>query len=312
MLILTVTLNPAVDKTIQVDDFTMNQVNRVREARSDAGGKGINVSHAIKAMGHESTSYAIIGGRMGKYIKNTMDAEGIAFKYLEVDQETRTNLKVVDPVNGTHTDINEAGPEVDADFEQKVVELIAGDIKSGDILVLSGSILPGMSLSLYPDLIRVAVSAGAVVIFDADGSQLNEGLNASPNIIKPNIDELSRLTGKTFGSDSEVIEYIRSLIQNGKLKDGALVSMGEAGALWVTEKTAIRVKAIKTEVKSTVGAGDSMVAALAIALESGLSEAAMLKLATAAAVARISTEGPIQCSAEKIDEISKRVVIETL
>ncbi len=312
MLILTVTLNPAVDKTIHVDDFTLDRVNRVREIRTDAGGKGINVSHAIKAMGHESTSYAIIGGRVGGFIKKTMEDEDIVFKYIEVSEETRTNLKIVDSVNQTHTDINEPGPAAHAACEDQVINLIADDIKQSDILVLSGSLLPGLSLKLYPKLIEIASSKGALVILDTEGEKLYEALNASPDIIKPNIHELSDFAKRPFETDEDVIQYIRELIETGKIKMGALVSLGEDGALWITKHRAIRVAPIKTEVKSTVGAGDSMVAALAVALHKKQSEEDMLKFATAAAIARISTDGPIQCSVDKIGEIAKQVSLKDL
>lgn len=309
---MTVTLNPAVDKTIQIENFGIDQVNRVENMRTDAGGKGINVSHTINAMGRTSTAYAVIGGQAGEFIRKTMEKENIDFRYLEVDSETRTNLKIVDCVNDTHTDINESGPTVDSKFEDKVINMISNDLSENDILVLSGSLLPGLTIGLYRKLTDVASGKGAKVILDAEGEQLVEALKSTPYIIKPNIHELNGLSGKHLQSSDEVIEFTKTLIDEGKVQKGALVSLGEDGALWITKDGVIEVEAIKTEVKSTVGAGDAMVAALAIAIEENLSDEDMLRMATAAAVARISTDGPIRASIDKMSAIASEVSLKAL
>lgn len=312
MLIMTVTLNPAVDKTIQIDNFGINQVNRVDSMRIDAGGKGINVSHTIKTMGRESIAFAVIGGQAGAFIKKTMEAEGVAFKCLEIEAETRTNLKIVDVVSDTHTDINELGPIVEDSFEEDIINLINVNLENGDILVLSGSLLPGLTKGLYRKLTELASHMGALVILDAEGEQLIEALEASPDIIKPNFHELSGLVERPLSSNSDVIDVAQTLINEGKVKKGVLVSLGEDGSLWITRNQVIEVKPIKTDVKSTVGAGDAMVAALAIALDEKMSDEDMLRLATAAAVARISTDGPIACGIDKISSIAAEVVLKAL
>jgi len=309
LLILTITLNPAVDKTIQLDNFQLDQVNRVQAMRIDAGGKGINVSHTIKAMGRESKAFAVIGGHAGEFIKTEMNKEGIEFDYLNVDSETRTNLKIVDSVNNVHTDINEAGPEVDSSFENTIIKRVDELIHKGDVLVLSGSLLPGLTVTLYKKLIDVTSKKEAQVILDADGETLREALKASPDVIKPNIHELRRLVSKVLDHKESIVSFARELIKNGSVKKGILVSLGDQGALWITKDKVLVVDAVQTKVKSTVGAGDAMVAALAIGLSEKMSDVEMLKLATAAAVARISSDGPIQCSLKQLRDISEQVNI---
>lgn len=309
MLILTVTLNPALDKTICIDNFSLNQVNRVDSVRLDAGGKGINVSNTISAMGRKSVAYGVIGGQTGGFIKEALAKEGIEFKYLETIGETRTNLKIVDVINETHTDINEPGQVVEEEFETKILEMLESDISMDDVLIIGGSLLPGLTSKMYRRLTQLAFEKGAKVILDTEGEQLEQALQASPHIIKPNIFELSGLAGKELSSNDEVIDFSRNLIADGKVQKGILVSMGEEGALWITKESIIKVEAIKTEVKSTVGAGDAMVAALAIAMDEGFEDEDMLKLATAAAVARISSDGPISCSMDQIKNIASKVIL---
>lgn len=309
MLIMTVTLNPAVDKTIQIDGFTVNQVNRVNKVRMDAGGKGINVSSTIKALGRKSLAFTVLGGRAGAYIESAMKKEDIDIESLQVEGETRTNLKIVDAVNQTHTDINESGPQVSQTFEKDILKKIEAILQRGDTLVLSGSLLPGLTKNLYKDLIEMASAKQAHVILDAEGDQLRLALEAGPDIIKPNIHELSAYAGQDELTQDQVIEIAKAFIDNGQVKRGVLVSLGEAGSLWVGKHELLKVESMKVNVKSTVGAGDAMVAALAIGLDENMETCEMLKLATACAIERITTDGPILQGSHNIENIAKEVII---
>ena len=147
--IYTVTLNPALDKTVHVPNFTVDQVNRINWLRRDAGGKGINVSKVIAKLGGESTAIAVLAGQTGQWIANTLDENNIKVHAITVPGETRTNLKVVDAEGGTNTDINEPGPEVtDSVLEQALVDIVS-KTSAGDIVVLSGSLPRGASTNTY-------------------------------------------------------------------------------------------------------------------------------------------------------------------
>ena len=147
--IYTVTLNPALDKTVQVPNFAVDQVNRITWLRRDAGGKGINVSKVIAKLGGESTAIAVLAGQTGKWIADTLGENNIKVQAISVPGETRTNLKVVDTEGGTNTDINEPGPEVtDTVLDQALADVIA-KTSAGDIVVLSGSLPRGASADTY-------------------------------------------------------------------------------------------------------------------------------------------------------------------
>lgn len=155
--IYTVTLNPALDKTVRIPNFTVDQVNRITWLRQDAGGKGINVSKVIAKLGGESTAIAVLAGQTGQWIANALDENNIKVQAIAVPGETRTNLKVVDAERGTNTDINEPGPEVtDSVLEQALVDVIT-KTSAGDIVVLSGS------LPAELPLIRMAVGRALCV-----------------------------------------------------------------------------------------------------------------------------------------------------
>ena len=179
-MIRTVTLNPAIDKTIQVPSFTIDAVNRVTELRSDAGGKGINVSKVVKELGGESKAYAILAGDAGRTIKGMVEAMGIEVIAVEVEGETRTNTKIVDQVLHTNTDVNEPGPATtEADFKA-LLDLLVADIEPGDTVILAGSIPAGAAVDTYATWVKACKDAGAKVFLDADGKVLDYGISKIP------------------------------------------------------------------------------------------------------------------------------------
>ena len=173
--IYTVTLNPALDKTVQVSNFAVDQVNRITWLRQDAGGKGINVSKVIAKLGGESTAIAVLAGQTGKWIADTLGENNIKVQAISVPGETRTNLKVVDTEGGTNTDINEPGPEVtDTVLDQVLADVIA-KTSAGDIVVLSGSLPRGASADTYGRWTRALRDAGLKVYLVAAGAALRVG-----------------------------------------------------------------------------------------------------------------------------------------
>jgi 1-phosphofructokinase len=292
-VIRTVTLNPAVDRTVTIPRFAVDAVNRVAAARSDAGGKGINVSKALRALGGRSIAYGFLGGNAGRFIAAFLDAQGIERRFAEIDGETRTNLKVVDPELGTHTDINEAGPPVGAADLDRLEAALFADLRAGDLLVLSGSV-GSAPASVYSDWIRRARKLGALTLLDADGAALSAAAAAKPTAMKPNVDELGRLVGKalTRGGSADVAasaQAARSLLGGGT--ELVVVSLGAEGALFVSPRETIRAHGIAVDVQSTVGAGDSLVAALALGMERGDRVEALVRPAVAAGTAAAATAG---------------------
>lgn len=296
-MIITVTLNPAVDKTVVVDCFRQGSVNRAVSVREDAGGKGINVSKLIKSLEGESTVTGVIGGYTGSFIRSQLDGMGIKNDFVEIEGNTRTNIKLVDKGNGIYTDINEPGAEIPTEALRQVADKIFGTLKERDIIVLSGSVPRNVDKGIYGSWIEAANAAGAATILDADGELLEKGIAAAPYLVKPNIEELEGLFGKKARNADEAAGLAVRLLEYGI--GVAAVSMGEHGSIFASKEKTIIVKAPKVEVKSTVGAGDSMVGAIAYGISRGWPMEEYARLAAAAAAASVSNEGTVMGTAEQ-------------
>lgn len=305
-MIITVTLNPALDKTVEIPDFSLDAVNRITAMRTDPGGKGLNVSKVIAKLGGTSTAVGVLGGTTGRRIADAMDALGIACQFTFVDGETRTNLKVIDPARHTNTDLNEPGLTVDQETLDHMRDALVAAIRPGDIVVLSGSLPKGAPVDTYGSWTAACRTAGARVFLDADGEPLAHGLAAKPYLAKPNNHELSRLTGRALETADDLLAAARTLIADGV--ERVVVSMGGDGALFVSADGAYRAEGLRVPVGSTVGAGDSMVAALAYAAEQGMADADTVRLAVATSAANVMCSGSQAAERSAVDELLPRVV----
>lgn len=305
-MIITVTLNPALDKTVEIPDFSLDAVNRITAMRIDPGGKGLNVSKVIAKLGGTSTAVGVLGGTTGRRIADAMDALGIACQFTFVDGETRTNLKVIDPARHTNTDLNEPGLTVDQETLDHMRDALVAAIRPGDIVVLSGSLPKGAPADTYGSWTAACRTAGARVFLDADGEPLAHGLAAKPYLAKPNNHELSRLTGRALETADDLLAAARTLIADGV--ERVVVSMGGDGALFVSADGAYRAEGLRVPVGSTVGAGDSMVAALAYAAEQGMADADTVRLAVATSAANVMCSGSQAAERSAVDELLPHVV----
>jgi len=310
-MIITVTLNPAVDKTVEINNFASNRVNRVLTVRFDAGGKGINVSKVILSLGGKSIAIGFLGGEAGMFIKNHLDKMDISNDFVFVKGETRTNLKIVDPVQHTNTDINERGPDITPEDIKEMDHYLAHVAKKKSVIVLSGSVPPNVDNDIYQKWIYQAKEKGAKTILDADGELMGLGITAGPYLIKPNIHELERLMNRKITSIMEAVECSR-LVMGKYGIEVVVVSMGEKGALFLNNEVTIFAKGLTVEVKSTVGAGDSMVAALAYAIDEGYTFEKAVTLAVAAGTANVMTNGTEPNSLAVIRALEKKVQWEYL
>ena len=203
-MIITVTLTPALDKTVILPGFRVDQVNRIQSLRLDPGGKGINVSKVLLSLGADSLATGILGGGTGRYIENSLREMGIASDFVWVKEETRTNLKVVDPQEHTNTDINEPGTPVAPEVIEAVYRKVEAAASPGDIVVMAGKAPSSAPDTVFADWITRLRSRSVQTYLDADAGLLIEGVKAKPTLIKPNDVELSRLTGREFHGVSEM------------------------------------------------------------------------------------------------------------
>ena len=288
-MIKTVTMNPAIDKTVEIDNFRVGTVNRISSMRIDAGGKGINVSKTIKALEGSSLATGILAGRNGEYIKSYLDHMGIDNDFLFVKGETRTNVKVVDKLSHTNTDINEPGSDVSAEDLSLLEKKIFSSMGKDSILVLSGSMPSNVPDGIYKEWTERAKKSGARVILDSDGELLREGIKAGPYLVKPNINELERLLSRKLDSMDKIVKAAKSLLKSGV--EIVAVSLGAEGAVFANRDAAIHAEGLSVDVRSTVGAGDAMVASMAVALHRGYSFEKAVTLSVAAGAANVATHG---------------------
>lgn len=304
-MIYTVTLNPAIDKTVVVNGFASGQVNRVSTIRTDPGGKGINVSKCLKVLGASSIATMLLGGSSGQQLKGMLREAGIAPFVIPVDGETRTNLKIVDPKKQLNTDINEPGPKADGALLELMKTQLCGRIQAGDVVVLSGSLPQGAPAGLYRHWTACFQDLGARVILDADGEPLRLGLQATPYIIKPNHLELARLKGKCSLRDEELLDAGREILQSGV--SVVVISQGAQGALFLTKEWEYLAEGLTVPVKSTVGAGDAMVAAMAYSMEKALPLEEAIPLAMAMSAASVMQDGTQPPDMETVREQMAKV-----
>lgn len=300
-MIITVTLNPAIDKTVTISNFTAGEVNRIETLRSDVGGKGINVSKCLKELGCESTAAAFWGGEAGRSGEAQLQQSGVESLPVFIGGTTRTNMKIIDPEQGTNTDINEPGPQISPEELEQLIQKLDEKLNQGDILVLAGSIPAGISPDIYKELTIRYKEKGVKVFLDADGESFAEGIKASPYLIKPNIDELSRYAGEKITDIRGILKAVKPLLQSGIEK--IVVSMGAQGAVFIQKGRILIASSLNVPVLSTVGAGDSMVAALAYGEEKGLDEKKTYKLSMAMGAASVMCSGTQAPKASSVESL---------
>lgn len=253
-MIYTLTLNPSVDYIVEADEIVLGELNRSTNEAKFPGGKGINVSRVLRSMEMESKAIGFLGGFTGKYVEEFLNREGIYTGFIKVDGDTRINIKLK---ADTETEINARGPEISSLSLGLLKEQIK-QIGNGDFLVLAGSIPSSMPGTIYEEIVQICKDTGAEVIVDAEGDLLKTVLEYRPFLIKPNHHELGQLFKTEVSSTEEAIFYGKKLIEAGA--KNVIVSLAEKGAVYITESTAFTASVPKGEVKSSVGAGDSMVA----------------------------------------------------
>ncbi|MCR1898293.1 1-phosphofructokinase [Irregularibacter muris] len=309
-MIITLTLNPAIDKTIEVNNFTINHVNRISKVRIDPGGKGINVSKVIQKLGGDSKALGVLAGRSGDFIKDQLDRLGIDHDFISINGETRTNIKIVDREENTNTDINEKGPLLTLEDLQKVMDKLFFLLNPQDILVLSGSVPSNVEDGIYQKIIAKAKKRKVKTILDADGSLLRQGIEAGPYLVKPNIHELERVYQQKILNTEKAIECAKNIFKHGV--EIVVLSLGGEGAIFMTKEQTIKVGGIKVDVISTVGAGDAMVAALALAIHRGYSLEKAIKLSIATSAASVMTAGTEAGHPRVVEQLEEHVHLDIL
>lgn len=309
-MILTVTLNAAIDKRYVVEEFCVGEVNRIKECAYTPGGKGLNVSKPAAIAGAEVVATGFVGGHAGKYIEECLKDFHIKSAFYHLAEESRSCINIWDETNRVQTEFLEPGFTVGegefAKFQEKFSELV----KEADVVAMSGSVPRGLDEKAYPVLIDIVKKAGKKVILDTSGKLLEEGIQARPTMIKPNIDEIRMLTDKPCSDLGEIVRAAKEIHQRGV--EVVVVSLGSDGALCACVDGVYRAAVPKINAVNTVGCGDSMIAGFALAFEAGEPPAEGLKRASAMSAAAAMREETGYFVPEDMEKIYPQIYIEKI
>lgn len=308
-MIYTLTLNPAFDLTIYLKKLLKGSLNRSTSYLIDAAGKGINVSKVIKKLGDESIVLGFLGDENKKMYLKQLENYGLKSDFVFVNGLTRTNVKIFETNLGICTDINQKGFDVCEKNIDELTKKVRKYAKNKDIFIFSGSLPGNCKDDIYKILIKIVKEKGAIAILDAEGASLQNGLEAMPDVVKPNINELKGLFDIDENNLESIVFAAKKIISLGIKK--VIVSMGEKGAVFVSKEDVFFSPAYKVEVKSTVGAGDAMVGAIAYSISNEFDDYKAFRLSCACAAAKVATKGVRAPEKDDIEKIFDEIHIQS-
>lgn len=288
-MILTVTANAAIDKRYVVNGLQIDAVNRCAECTYSAGGKGLNISRVAAIAGEPVTATGFLGGFAGRYIEKKIREEGVISDFVWCEGESRSCINIWDTVNHQQTEVLEPGFTIDQKDMDALVAKFDELVQTADVAAVSGSMPAGGTPELYKRIVACGEKRGKKVILDTSGKNLEEGIHFHPYMIKPNMDEIQALTGRTFMQKSDLLEAVGDLHRMGI--PTVVISMGGDGSLMSCEKGVYEAHVPRIEAVNTVGCGDSMIGGFAIGISRGLEIDECLRLASAVSAAAAMTEG---------------------
>jgi len=256
-MILTITPSPAIDWTIQLNELNLGELNRGTTKAREASGKGVNVAIALHNEGFEATAMFPAGGNNGKFMLETLGKRGLSVLSVETQSEVRTNI-TLSMQGQPETKINTESDFVSETDMDKLLNLFSQNVANIDLVLSCGSLPNGVNLDFHRRVIEIAHEANKACFLDASGEALESAIDANPDLIKPNVDELAELTGRRIENLGDVESGCRSLVKNGV--GAVLASLGEDGAMVVDSEQSIWGRVSEVNVKNSVGSGDALLA----------------------------------------------------
>jgi 6-phosphofructokinase 2 len=308
-MIYTITLNPALDRTLWIDKIRDDVSNRILEEKSFAGGKSIDVSKVLKNFGIDNIALGFVGGFAGRELEGRLLNEGIQSDFVRVSGETRTNIIIHEKETGKQLIFNARGPEIKPSEMMQLVEQIER-LPCPEIVTIGGSLPPGVNPEIHRKIISLVKRYQARVVLDVDGEALRLGIKAKPNVIKPNIHELSELVGRELKDLDEIVAAAREINQQDV--EIVLVSMGAKGILLVADGQEYLAVPPSVKVEGTVGAGDSSVAGFIRGLVQGKELKECVTYAAAAGTATTLRQGTALCQKEDFQRLVSQVKLNVL
>lgn len=309
-MILTVTLNAAIDKRYVVEEFKVGEVNRVKECAYVPGGKGLNVSKPAAVAGAEVVATGFVGGHAGNYIEASLKDYHVKSAFYHLESESRSCINIWDEKNCVQTEFLKPGFTVTESEFQGFVEEFKELVKKADVVAMSGSVPKGLDGTAYQKLVKVVKDAGKKVILDTSGKLLEMGIEACPTMIKPNIDEIRMLTGKECNEIGEIVEAAKEIHARGV--EVVAVSLGADGSLAVSDEGVFRAIVPRIDAVNTVGCGDSMIAGFALGFAEGLGIEETLRKASAISAAAALREETGYFVMEDMQRLYPQIKIEKM
>lgn len=312
-MIVTVTLNAAIDKTLSVPSFRVGRRHRTVDQQTMAGGKGINIARTLKSLGQPVIATGMAGGATGTRIVEALTGESILNDFVRIGEESRTNTSVLDPTTGEQTEINERGPRVSEreieTFRDKLLYLARG----AAIVVFAGSLPRGVETDIYATLVRELGRMGLTTIVDTDGDPLNQAVRAEPSVVSPNATEAEELVGHEFNDDQDCAVGVREIVQLGAreaimtLPDGCMALVMVDG-----QQRLQRARIAQREPVAPVGSGDAFLAGYVAARYEGASVEECLRLGVACGADSAGRLGAGMVDPREVERLAAEVEIAEL
>jgi 1-phosphofructokinase family hexose kinase len=313
-MILTVTVNAAIDRTLAVPNFHVGRRHRAVEQTAIAGGKGVNVARALKALGRPVLATGTAGGGTGGRIIQLLYDEGIANDFVRIQDESRMSTAVIDPTDGVTTEINERGPALSNAERDAVVERILYLAQGAQIVALCGSLPRGVPVELYGDLTEELRRLGVRTVLDTEGEPLRVATRACPDFVSPNVIEAEELVGHEFADDEDRLNGVRDIVAMGArnavitYESGCVALVGGDSA----ERAAYSVTVEPREPLSAVGAGDAFLAGYVAGLYEGRSTEDCLRFAAACGAESVRHVGAGVIDPREVERLLPEVTVERL
>jgi 1-phosphofructokinase family hexose kinase len=312
-MIVTVTLNAAVDRTLLVPNFQIGQRHRASVGFLSAGGKGINIARALKRLGAPVVCTGLAGGRNGTLLVEELTQEGVLNDFVRIRGESRTSTAVLDPTSNAYTEINEAGPEIADDELETLREKLAYLTQGADFVVFAGSLPRGVDTSFYAEAIRDAGRRHQLAVIDADGEPFRLGVGAEPYLVAPNVREAEELVGHEFVDEEDLGTALDEIAELGARN---VLITHETGcyALLREDRNEVRLRARAPELEavSRIGAGDTLLAGFLAARVGGKSFEDAVRTAVAAGAASVLETGPGRFDPREASRLTPLVTVEHL
>jgi 1-phosphofructokinase/tagatose 6-phosphate kinase len=312
-MIITVTLNAAIDKTLAVPNFRLGRRHRAVEQTAMAGGKGVNVARALRALGQPVIATGVAGGPTGTRIVEHLTEEGILNDFVRIREESRTSTAVVDPTSGEQTEINEHGPHVSEGELELFVDKLLYLAKGAAVCVIAGSLPRGVDPGLYARLVDEMKRLGLTTLLDAEGEPMRLGTRRGPNVVSPNELEAEGLVGYEFSDEADRRAAVREMIELGAgesimtLANGCLALLVQEG-----EQRLYRATLEPLEPVSSVGSGDAFLAGFVASRYGGRSNEDSLRFAVACGAESTQHFGAGRLEQKEVERLIPEVRVEEL